>query len=150
VWGFGPQEAAIKAAFASGRVYGSFGGRLSQTGVADALRASDIVVMPSKTTPGSVEQFGRLAVEAHLSGCAVIGYRSGALPEAAGPSAILVDEGDKGALRDAIVRLTTNDDLRRALAGDGRTYALERFAPGTVSRQLVEFWCRAREHRDRR
>jgi len=41
----------------------------------------DVLILPSLTTPRWKEQFGRVLVEAALSGCLVIGSSSGAIPE---------------------------------------------------------------------
>ncbi|HKQ19087.1 MAG TPA: glycosyltransferase, partial [Candidatus Eisenbacteria bacterium] len=46
--------------------------------VPDVLRAMDVLVLPSRTTPQLREQFGRVLIEAMASGCVVIGSSSGA------------------------------------------------------------------------
>jgi glycosyltransferase involved in cell wall biosynthesis len=63
------------------------------TGLAELYRSLHVVLVPSRATETWVEQFGRIILEGQASGAVVAGYRSGAIPEVAGDSAILVEEG---------------------------------------------------------
>ena len=93
-------------------------GSLGTADVADVLRSAHVLLAPSRATRTWVEQFGRMATEAQACGAAVVGYASGALPEATGGAARLVPEGDSSALEGAVRRLATSaeawDDARRA------------------------------------
>jgi glycosyltransferase involved in cell wall biosynthesis len=142
VWGSGPMEGEVRAAFSTGRVRGSFGGALPLQTVPSALRACDIVLIPSKTSPAWIEQFGRIALEAQLSGCAVAAYASGELPRVLGEGAILVDEGDVQGLGSALLGLSGDPELRIKTAATGRRNALERFSPNVQARLLVALWKR--------
>src|SRR5699024_8858578 len=62
----------------------------------------DVLVVPSLPTPGWVEQFGRVAVEAMASGVPVIASRSGALPDVVSGAGLLVEPADAQALRQAL------------------------------------------------
>jgi glycosyltransferase involved in cell wall biosynthesis len=139
VWGAGPLEDGIASLFANG-IEGRFGGPLDFDEVPDALRASDILVVPSRRTSGLLEQFGRVAVEGMLSGCAVVAYRTGALPEVVGDGGVLVREGDVGGLARAMQRLAEDGLARASVVAEGRARALRLFQPAALAEELVDFW----------
>jgi glycosyltransferase involved in cell wall biosynthesis len=94
-----------------------------------AMAGCDVVAMPSVPDERGMgrEGFGLVGLEAMAVGTPVVGYASGALPEVLGECAVLVPEGDRGALADAIVALLDDPDRRERLAGCGRRMARERF-----------------------
>ncbi len=73
---------------------------------------ADILVMPSRKTKTWEEQYGMVLVEAMASGLPVIAYDSGAISEVLSGSGILVGEGDIGSLRENIIKLTKDKELR--------------------------------------
>ena len=76
-----------------------------------------------------------------FSGCAVVAYASGALPDVVGEGGVLVAERDVDALSVAIGRLVTDDDHRLQIALQGRELALAgRFHPTAVARDLIALW----------
>lgn len=83
----------------------------------------DVLVLPSRTTPYSVEQFGMVLAEAMACGVPVIGSDSGAIPETIGDAGLVVPEGDAAALAQAILKMSADEDLRR----QARARGLERF-----------------------
>ena len=87
--------------------------------VASRYRSVHVVLVPSISTPTWVEQFGRVIVEAQASGAVVAGYASGAIPEVAGPEAVLAPEGRLDLLAENVVALidTPGDWVRRRDAG---------------------------------
>lgn len=104
----------------------------------------DALALPSLTRPNWKEQFGRVLVEAMASGVPVIGSSSGAIPGVIGDAGLVVPEGDRAALAEALRRLQTDAALRRELAEKGRARVLAHFthqqvAAATVAvyRQLV-------------
>lgn len=74
-------------------------------GLPDFYKELDVLVVPSVPTPGWLEQFGRVVVEAMASGVPVIASRSGALPEVVGKAGLLVPPGDPAAIASALVEL---------------------------------------------
>jgi len=140
VWGAGPLEARLHDVLGRGEIRGLFGGFLSLADVPRALRACDIVLIPSRSTETSSEQFGRIAIEAQLSGSAVIAYRSGELPFVVGEGGLLVEEGNEQELARAIHKLSTNDELRTRLARVGQEQALRRFRPAVQAHRLIALW----------
>jgi glycosyltransferase involved in cell wall biosynthesis len=82
--------------------------------------------------PSRYEGFGIPPLEAMACGAPVIATRTGAIPEYADGVALLIDPGDRAALRDALVRVLRDSALRRELRGLGperaRTYTWDRSA----------------------
>ena len=140
VWGAGPLEHHVAHESNSRGIRARHMGSIDFSEVPDAMRACDLVLMPSKSTPAWAEQFGRVAIEAMLSGSVVIAYSSGALPQVVGGGGILVDEGDVQALASAIAGVAEDDTKRRELAVRGREWVLNRFAPGVLAKTLMHFW----------
>jgi glycosyltransferase involved in cell wall biosynthesis len=69
--------------------------------------------------PSRFEGFGIPPLEAMACGTAVIATRTGAIPEFAGDAALLVNPGDREALREALVRALGSRSLRQELAANG-------------------------------
>jgi glycosyltransferase involved in cell wall biosynthesis len=142
VWGSGPLESQL------GSVAAELGGALRLMGPLElhevplAFHASDVVVMPSKVSPWWSEQFGRVALEAMLSGSAIVAYRSGALPQVLRDAAVFVDEGDVRGLAMAVSLLLDDESRRSELGRKARAVALRRFHPDVLAGQMIEFWSR--------
>lgn len=143
VWGSGPLANTVEAVFSTGELRGRFGGALDRPDVADALRAVDIIVVPSRTTSEWREQFGRVVLEGMFSGCTVVSYASGAIPEVVGEGGILVQEGHIEELASVVGGLLSDEASRLDVARSGRDQALARFHPRTVARQVIDFWSEA-------
>lgn len=98
--------------------------------MAAAFARMDVLVLPSRTTPTWVEQFGRVLVEALWCGVPVIGSSSGEIPwviETTG-GGVVFPEGDIGALAAALTDLRANPDKRARLAEAGRCSVEELFS----------------------
>jgi glycosyltransferase involved in cell wall biosynthesis len=102
--------------------------------LAAAFEQMAVLAIPSLTTPGWKEQFGRVAVEAMAAGVPVVAYDSGALPEVIGAAGLLVPEGD----RDALVRtIEAVLDRPGTLGERGRARAWQRYRWRTVAEQMT-------------
>lgn len=77
----------------------------------DYMNASDIVVLPSVSTPKWKEQYGRVIPEAMACGRAVIGSDSGAIPELIAGFGDIFPEGNVSALRKVLENLLQAPDL---------------------------------------
>jgi glycosyltransferase involved in cell wall biosynthesis len=108
----------------------------SHNEVADVMRAADVVVLPSISTPNWVEQYGRVAPEAMASGCLVVAADSGALADLVADSGVLVPEGDTTALRSAIKNCLDQPDSYPAMEGRGAQRARESLS----ARAQAERW----------
>ncbi len=121
VAGAGPDESALRARVEalgiSARV--DFAGSLTQEALPDFDRSLDVLAVPSLPTPGWLEQFGRVVVEAMACGVPVVASDTGALPDVVADAGLLVPPGDPEALRSALASLLDDDGLRHDLAQRG-------------------------------
>ena len=69
------------------------------------------------------EGFGLPALEALACGTPVVAYDAGAIPEVAGPGALLAPAGDSAALMTAVERICDDPELAAKLAAEGRRHA---------------------------
>jgi glycosyltransferase involved in cell wall biosynthesis len=100
----------------------------------------DVLVLPSRTTPGWAEQFGRVLVEALWCGTPVVGSDSGEIPwviETTG-GGLVVPEGDDEALADRLGQLRRDPGLRDTLARRGRARSVELFSVEAVADRMEE------------
>ena len=72
---------------------------MPSTEVPAVLRALDVLVLPSLTTPSWKEQFGRVLQEAMACAIPVVGSDSGEIPHVIGDAGLVTPEGDAAALR---------------------------------------------------
>jgi glycosyltransferase involved in cell wall biosynthesis len=100
----------------------------------------DALVLPSRSTPSWIEQFGRVLIEAMACGVACVGSDSGEIPHVIGDAGLVFPEGDSAALRDQLWRLATNDALSEALAEAGRARVLERFTMARVAQETADVY----------
>jgi glycosyltransferase involved in cell wall biosynthesis/GT2 family glycosyltransferase len=119
VAGEGPDRAALEEAARAlgGRV--RFVGALGGDDLVAFYRSLDALAVPSRETPGWVEQFGRVAVEAMACGVPVVASRTGALPDVVGGAGLLVAPEDPAALRAALARVRDEDGLADRLRAAG-------------------------------
>ena len=80
----------------------------------DLYRGALAFIYPSK-----YEGFGLPPLEAMACGAPVVATRTGAIPDYAGDAALLVQPGDRAALRAAIVKVIENRSLRNELRERG-------------------------------
>jgi glycosyltransferase involved in cell wall biosynthesis len=108
--GMGAQTAVAEELVRGGAV--RWDRRLDPGGVAAALDASRALVLPSP-----VEGLGRVAIEAFLRGRAVVGTRSGGIPDIVEHerTGLLVGPGDVHGLARAIERVLVEDGLAQRL-----------------------------------
>jgi glycogen synthase len=107
-----------------------FEGALPPEAVGILLRSSDILVVPSLWE----EPFGIAALEGVVSGCVVVAARTGGLPEAAGPGAVLYDRDSPHALSNALMSAVRAPGPDRRLVEQHR----ERHTPQVVAAHYLE------------
>ena len=116
-----------------------FLGHGSETDVADLIRWSHIVVVPTLVDPRFKEQWGRIAAEAMMSSRAVVVSDSGELPLLVADPEMVFPHGDEVELAGLLGRLSADRTLleQKARAVAERSKA---FAPEIQARTLIEFW----------
>ena len=117
--------------------------RVPSADMPDVLRSMDVVVLPSRTTRRWKEQFGRVLVEAMACGVPVVGSASGEIPNIIGDAGLIVPEGNRGALAEAIRRVMCDHRLRSELATKGRLRALAHFTQRRVAEETYRAYRQA-------
>jgi glycosyltransferase involved in cell wall biosynthesis len=107
------------------------------------LAAFDVLVMPSR-----YEAFGRVAVEAMLTGVPVVASAVQALPEVLDGQAILIPPDDPEALADALVALAEDPDGRRAMGPAARARAEALFGVDRMAQETADAYDVVLDHRD--
>jgi len=107
---------------------------LTDEELVQAYQRCDMVVFASL-----YEGFGLPILEAQAMGRPVITSNFGAMKEAAGEGALLVDPYSVEAIREAILRVKNEPGLREELVRKGREN-VERFRPEAVARQYAEIY----------
>ncbi len=114
-----------------------FVGRVSDEELARYYRTADLVCAPST----GFESFGLVLLEAMAAGCPVVasdipGYREVVRD---GVEGLLVPPGDEGGLAAAVLRLLTDEALRRRLSERGRVRA-GFFSWERVAGQILDYY----------
>jgi len=94
------------------------------------IAGSDLVVMPSVSGHEGIETegFPLLALEALAVGTPVVAYAVGGLPELVADCGSLVPPGDREGLREAILRVATDQVVRERMSGCGPERVREAFS----------------------
>lgn len=123
--GTGEYRAAIAAACQAGGVRCEFLGNVPDELLSPVYAGCTVYAQASRTLPKSVEGFGISFLEASLHGKPVAAYVSGGIGEAVldGRTGLLVAEGNKRELANAIEKLLVDPALRARLGAEGRRYA---------------------------
>ena len=112
--------------------------------LAQLYRETHVVLAPSRSTATWAEQFGRMIVEGQASGCVIVGYDSGSIPEVGGDPALLVGEGDVDSLAEAAALVLSDPEEFQARRRSGLA-----LAPGRtwtcVARKQAELYRAALE-----
>ncbi len=97
------------------------------------MRALDLFVLPSLSTPTWVEQFGIVLAQAMLTGVPCVGSSSGAIRDVIGSGGVVFKEGDAKALLGALLRLVDSPSQRSRLGEQARAYALAHYTQEAVA-----------------
>ncbi len=100
----------------------------------------DAFVLPSRSTPGWMEQLGRCAIEAMARRIPVIGSTSGAIPEVIGEAGLLFDEGSVKSLIEQVWHIRNNENLRHELGQKGRDRVQQRFTWECFASNICDFY----------
>jgi glycosyltransferase involved in cell wall biosynthesis len=99
-------------------------------------------VLPSRSRPNWVEQFGRVLIEAMACGVPVVGSDCGEIPNVVGDAGLIFPEGDVEALRECLARLMREGDLWADLSRRGRERVLAHFTQAQIAAQTVAVYRR--------
>ena len=116
-------------------------GRLSLKELSDWYSRASVYVLPAKYEP-----FGLTALEAGISGCALVLGDIPSLREVWDDAALFVSPHDDDELRDTIVQLIENAGLRQEMADRARTRA-SRFTPQKMSDAYIELYAGLLQYR---
>jgi glycosyltransferase involved in cell wall biosynthesis len=145
IMGEGPHEAALRARVRSlgleGRV--SFQRWGAPDDVARFIQRLDALILLTRATPTTLEQFGRVIVEAQSCGVPVIGAATGAIPSVIGDGGWVVPERDPQALAQLFDAIASDAEARRLRGLAGRTNVATRFTYDAVARDLADAWIAA-------
>lgn len=89
-------------------------------------------------------------IEAMAMGVPVVATRCGGIPEIVvdGETGFLVERGDSTALAQAILRLLSDEDLRKSMGKAARKRAVELFAWEKIAANLLNYYKKICEGRD--
>lgn len=104
------------------------------------LHQMDVLLLPSRTTPGWKEQLGRVVIEAMAVGVPVIGSSSGAIPEVIGDAGMIFKEDDVDDLRMKIQQLINSPELSEQMANDGKLRVNQYFKWSIFAESLISFY----------
>jgi len=96
--------------------------------------------LPSLTTPGWVEFFGRVLVEAMACGVPVIGSDSGEIPNVIGEAGLIFHEDDADDLKDKLLLLVHDESLQSELAALGKKRAIEKYSWEQIAADTYEIY----------
>lgn len=140
VFGSGPMEGEWRHHADGLGLDVTFAGSVPPEQVPGVLAALDILVVPSLTLPEKAEQFGRVIVEAMFTSTPVIASRSGSIPEVVDDAGLMVTEGSREELTEALDRLIESPEQRSTLGIEGQRSARRRYSEDALGTKLARFW----------
>jgi glycosyltransferase involved in cell wall biosynthesis len=115
----------------------SFEAHIPNTRMPAFYQGLDALVLPSRSRPNWIEQFGRVLIEAMASGVPVVGSDCGAIPAVVQDAGLIFPEGDVTALAECLRRLVHDPALWADLARRGRERALTEYSQAHIAAQTV-------------
>ena len=104
------------------------------------INCMDVLVLPSLTTPGWVEFFGRVLVEAMACEVPVIGSDSGEIPNVIGDAGLIFREGNADDLNDKLLLLAHDENLQSKLAECGKKQAIAKYSWEQIAADTYEVY----------
>jgi glycosyltransferase involved in cell wall biosynthesis len=116
----------------------SFVGPVPHQSLINYFQNTDVVVIPSVCN----EAFGMPALEAMAAGVPVVATNSGGIPEIVsdGETGLVVERDDVSALAEAILRLLSNEGLRKSMGRAAHKRAVERFSWEQTVKNLLRLY----------
>ena len=116
-------------------------GAVSAMEVPKYMNCMNVLVLPSITTPGWVEFFGRVLVEAMMCQVPVIGSSSGEIPNVVADAGLIFQEADPFDLKDKLLTIIDNADLRDELIKRGSARASSLYTWESIAKDTYETYC---------
>ncbi|HEY3875825.1 MAG TPA: glycosyltransferase [Candidatus Kapabacteria bacterium] len=104
------------------------------------LATMDVLVLPSRSTPEWVEQFGHILLEAMAAGIPVIGSSSGEIPNVIGDAGMIFREGNTEELAADLDRLFANPGERNVYASLGKQRIAQHFTHEKIAKAQKEIY----------
>jgi len=104
---------------------------------------ADVFILPAIIdSKGDTEGLGVVMLEAMASGVPVIASRVGGIPEALkyGKVGVLIEQKNSKQIKDSVISLLHNDDLRMSLSKKGREWILKTFSWDNLAKQITEIF----------
>ncbi len=114
-----------------------FEGELPSLRMPAFFREMDVLVLPSRSQPNWIEQFGRVLIEAMACGVVVLGSDCGEIPNVIGDAGLIFPEWNDYVLRERLEQLMRDPDLWSELARRGRERVLTHFTQAQIAAQTV-------------
>ena len=103
-------------------------------------RRLDVLVLPSRSRPNWVEQFGRVLIEAMACGVPVVGSDCGEIPHVIGDAGLIFPEDDAAALRACLAHLMHEPRTATRLAQRGRERVLNQFTQESIAGRTLDVY----------
>jgi phosphatidylinositol alpha-1,6-mannosyltransferase len=120
--------------------YITFTGFISDEEMIAFYHLCDVFVMPNTIVDGDLEGFGIVFVEANACGKPVIGGKSGGTSDIIKDrlNGFLVDPENMDEIKDKILKLLKNDDLRNRMGQYGRNLVKTEFNYFNISKKILD------------
>jgi glycosyltransferase involved in cell wall biosynthesis len=108
-----------------------------QANIADYLAVADVFLLPSEQ-----ESFGLAALEAQACEVPVVASRVGGIAEVIsdGETGFLSEVGDTEKMSRDVLKLLSDEELRRKYGERGRQLAISRYSSDTIIQQYLDFY----------
>jgi glycosyltransferase involved in cell wall biosynthesis len=108
-------------------------------------RQLDALVLPSRSQPNWVEQFGRVLIEAMACEVPVVGSDCGEIPHVIDDAGLVFPENDAAALRASLARLMEDPETASSLATRGRERVQRYFTQESIAARTVAVYRKINE-----
>ena len=114
-----------------------FEGYISDEEIIDRYSNCDIFIAPSR-----FESFGLIFLEAMIFSKPVIGTNIGGIPEVVenGVSGILIENENSEDLKNALIKLIENKDIRESMGKNGRRIYEEKFTAEIMANKFIDYY----------
>ncbi len=108
--------------------------------IVNYMRAMDVFVLPSYETEKWKEQFAGGPLQAMATGIPTISAMTGEVPEVVGDAGLLFQEKNVKELKNALVKIQTNDEFRKDLIQKGFERVRSEYSWGRIAEKTDHFW----------